>query len=195
MRDILSHSAFTNRVAQRMLRHHSHAPNSLFWKILPVTPLDPIFWQITPASGQRNSNESKILQIPREKKSSAVGPRAQATAPSLCAAVSPVVYAFLTLLARATANCFVDGGLVGWFLAHETLPAEALAGRVCAVDVYGVRHDWAAAASVAGVAEAASGSAGHAQRRSGESNLDRSHRNHRPAEGSKPRPNADLPRT
>lgn len=116
------------------------------------------------------------------------------TAP-LCAAVSPVVNAFLNVAPLASPKGLVGRGLVGWFLAHETLPAEALASRVCAVDVHGVRHDWAAPASVAGVAEAASGPTGHAQRRSSESNLDRSHRNHRPAEGSKPRPNADLPRT
>ena len=194
MRDFLSHSAFTNRAAHRMLRHRSHAPNSLFWKILPVTPLDPRFWQATPASGQRNSNESKILQIPRKKNRVRVVPVPKPTAP-LCAAVSPVVNAFLNVAPLASPKGLVGRGLVGWFLAHETLPAEALASRFRAADVYCVRHNWPAAASFPGVAEATSGPTGHAQRQSGESNLDRSHRNHRPAEGSKPRSNADLPRT
>jgi hypothetical protein len=70
MSDIVHHAAFTIRVAQRMLRHRSDAPNSLFWKILPATPLDPRFWQTTPASDPYNSNESKILQIAPKKISS-----------------------------------------------------------------------------------------------------------------------------
>jgi hypothetical protein len=39
----------------------------LFLNILPVTPLDPRFWEVKPVSRLRNPNESKILRIRTKK--------------------------------------------------------------------------------------------------------------------------------
>jgi hypothetical protein len=54
------------RAAAKLCRSFS-ASNSLSSKILPLTPLDPRFWQIRPIPGQRNPNKSKILQIQKKK--------------------------------------------------------------------------------------------------------------------------------
>jgi len=54
------------RTAAKLCRS-SNAANSLLLKIFPVTPLDSIFWQIKPIPGQRNPNESRILQIRKKK--------------------------------------------------------------------------------------------------------------------------------
>jgi hypothetical protein len=53
--------------AAAKLRRFFSASNSLFLNILPLTPLDPRFWQIKPLPGQRNPNESNILQIQKKK--------------------------------------------------------------------------------------------------------------------------------
>jgi hypothetical protein len=54
------------RAAAKLCRSFS-ASNSLSFKILPLTPLDPRFWQIKPILGLRNPNKSKILQIQKKK--------------------------------------------------------------------------------------------------------------------------------
>ena len=55
------------RAAAKLCRSFS-ASNSLSLKILPLTPLDPRFWQGSLMAGPRNPNKSKILPISQEKK-------------------------------------------------------------------------------------------------------------------------------
>jgi hypothetical protein len=60
----------------------------------------------------------------------------------------------------------MPGTLLLCFLPHEMVKAEDFAGSGCAADIHGVRHHWAASASIAGIAQAAFGPEGYAQRRS-----------------------------
>ena len=57
---------FDKRAAARLGASLSTS-NSLSLNILPITPLDPGFWQTKPIPGQRNPNESSILQIRKKK--------------------------------------------------------------------------------------------------------------------------------
>jgi hypothetical protein len=53
--------------ANTMLCRLSKAANSLSLNILPLTPLDPRFWQTRAIPALRNRNEFKILQIQDKK--------------------------------------------------------------------------------------------------------------------------------
>ena len=82
--------------------------------------------------------------------------------------------------------------LVVCFCLHETLGFDAFTGSGGAVDVYGVRYDGTAAASVAGVAKGAYRPAGGAQGRSRHSYLDCSQRYDRSPDCAERGTDADL---